>query len=123
MKFPLFLFIMEKNKKQYWVYIIELKNGNYYTGYTNNLQRRYAQHLNGTSRCKYTRSFRPQKLIQCWRIYGEKGDALKVENFIKKKSRQDKDKLIENPENLKESFGKDQNTHLEIVPFYPNIKK
>ena len=42
----------------FWVYILECANGGSYTGYTNNLQKRYQEHCEGKG-AKYTRSFKP----------------------------------------------------------------
>lgn len=39
-------------KSIYWVYILKCENNKYYTGYTNNMTKRYESHLNGTARCK-----------------------------------------------------------------------
>jgi putative endonuclease len=84
----------------YWVYILFCENNSYYTGYTNNLEKRYQSHLDGTGKCKYTRSFKPIKIAQSWQIKEEKAYAMKVERYIKKLSRADKDKLIREPELL-----------------------
>ncbi|MGC1181528.1 GIY-YIG nuclease family protein, partial [Legionella sp.] len=72
----------------------------YYTGYTNNLEKRYFSHVNGTGRCKYTRSFKPLKIAQFWEIREGKLQAMKVERSIKKLSRIDKDKLVHAPDLL-----------------------
>ena len=83
----------------YWVYILLCNNGNYYTGYTTDLQRRYQEHVKGTSQCKYTRSFKPISLAQSWQI-NCKSEAMKIESFIKKLSREKKERLILYPEEL-----------------------
>jgi putative endonuclease len=69
-------------------------NNSYYTGYTNNLEKRYLSHVQGTGKCKYTRSFKPIKIAQSWEISDGKLKAIRVERFIKKLSRQEKDKLV-----------------------------
>jgi putative endonuclease len=84
----------------YWVYILLCENNTYYTGYTNDLLKRYDSHVNGTGRCKYTRSFKPVKIVQCWRIDGDKSLAMQLERDIKKMTRPDKDKLIMKPSSL-----------------------
>ena len=83
----------------YWVYILLCNNNNYYTGYTNNLDRRYQTHLLGKG-AKYTRSFRPIKIAQSWPIMNDKAIAMKVERYIKKLSRAEKEELIVNPKLL-----------------------
>ena len=84
----------------YWVYIILCDNNTYYTGYTNDLAKRYQSHINGTGRCKYTRSFKPIGIAQCWKIQGDKARAMQLERYIKKLSRPNKEKIIENPSKL-----------------------
>ena len=84
----------------YWVYILEVTNGNYYTGSTTDVHRRYQEHLEGTARCRYTRSFPPVRLAQCWRVHDSRGAALRIEQFVKKRTRKSKRELIQNPELL-----------------------
>ncbi|WP_454783526.1 GIY-YIG nuclease family protein [Legionella sp. WA2022007384] len=86
----------------YWVYILLCENHTYYTGYTNDLEKRYTSHVEGTGRCKYTRSFKPIKIAQSWEIKEGKLKAMQVERYIKKLSRVDKDKLINNPNLLEQ---------------------
>ncbi len=85
------------SKKDYWVYILLCENQSYYTGYTDNLEKRYLSHLTGTGRCKYTRSFKPVHIAQCWIIDNDKAFAMKLEREIKKKNRQQKTELIKYP--------------------------
>ncbi len=86
--------------KNYWVYILLCENQSYYTGYTDNLERRYESHLKGTGGCKYTRSFKPLKIAQCWQIKNDKLLAMQLERNIKKRSRIQKMELILNPDTL-----------------------
>ena len=86
--------------KPYWVYILHCDNDSYYTGYTNNLAKRYQTHLDGTGKCKYTKSFKPLGMAACWKINGDKAFAMLIERFIKKLSRKEKEKIIRHPENL-----------------------
>ena len=85
------------DQKQYWVYILLCENESYYTGYTDNLAKRYITHINQTGRCKYTRSFKPISIAQCWRIMDDKSLAMKIERYIKKLSREQKIKIILDP--------------------------
>ena len=94
----------DENNKIYYVYILLCENGSYYTGYTTDIKRRYQEHLKGTTKSKYTRSFKVKKLAQCWEILGLKSDAMKAENYIKKLSKKDKEYLILNPINLESLF-------------------
>lgn len=84
----------------YWVYILHCENGSYYTGYTTDLIRRYREHRDGTGKCKYTRSFKPQEVAQCWQICGDKAMAMKIERLIKKMPKQAKHQLVLYPELL-----------------------
>ncbi len=88
---------------QYWVYILLCNNGHYYTGYTIDLERRYKEHVKGTSQCKYTRSFKPLSLAQSWQM-NSKREAMKLESFIKKLSRKKKEQFIRYPADLKKIF-------------------
>ena len=88
------------DNKDYWVYILLCENQSYYTGYTDNLEKRYRSHLNGTGGCKYTRSFKPVCIAQSWLIKGDKILAMQVERDIKKLSRKQKIHLIKNPMSL-----------------------
>jgi putative endonuclease len=88
----------------YWVYILLCENGAYYTGYTTDLARRYEEHLAGTDKCKYTRSFKPVKIAQSWHVASSKNIALKMEKFIKSLSKQKKEELILQPEKLSALF-------------------
>lgn len=82
----------------YIVYILRCSNSHLYTGYTNDLTRRYKAHLAG--QCKYTRSFKPVAIAQHWLIFGEKKQALQVERYIKSLSRSRKEALVLEPQQL-----------------------
>ncbi len=92
------------NKISYWVYILLCSNNTYYTGYTNDLTRRYQEHLQGTAKCKYTRSFKPLNIAQCWEVFESKSIAMRIEKFIKKLSRAQKEEFIINPDKLMSLF-------------------
>jgi putative endonuclease len=92
------------SEEYYWVYILHCENGAYYTGYTDNLIRRYHMHKTGKA-SKYTRSFKPIGVAQCWQILGTKGLAMQIESFIKRLSKQKKIQVILNPELLIKLFG------------------
>ena len=87
------------NDQCYWVYILYCQNNSYYTGYTNNLPKRYQAHQKGTA-SKYTRSFKPLRIAQSWKINGDKSLAMKIERAIKKLPRAEKEKLIARPSTL-----------------------
>lgn len=90
----------------YYIYILECQNGTFYTGYTLDLRRRYQEHLKGSGKCKYTRSFPPVRIAAFWSIVTDLSSILKMEHKIKSLSRQQKIQLIENP-NFIQRFLKD----------------
>jgi putative endonuclease len=90
----------------FWVYILYCDNQSYYTGYTNNLAKRFAAHIKGN--CKYTRSFKPLYIAQSWCISSDKSTAMQIESYIKKLPRSEKIILIENPNLLKIKFAQYQ---------------
>ena len=84
------------DEKCFWVYILECENGSYYTGYTTDLLKRFQLHVDGKA-SKYTRSFKPIKIAQAWKIESDKSLAMRLENQLKKLSRVEKEKMIRNP--------------------------
>ena len=56
----------------FYVYILKLKNGTIYIGYTKDLKKRIFDHQNGGS--KYTKYFRPIELIY-YEAYKSEKDA------------------------------------------------
>lgn len=81
----------------YWLYILKCNNGCYYTGYTTNLHRRYKEHIAGTAKCKYTRSFKPLYIASAWHVLCSRSTILSIEQYIKKLSKQEKEQLIACP--------------------------
>lgn len=81
------------NNNQIWfVYILECRDQTYYTGTTNNLEKRVLKHNSGKG-AKYTASRIPVKLIYN-ETYENKSDALKREHQIKKLTRKEKEQLV-----------------------------
>lgn len=76
----------------YYIYILECSNGAFYTGITTDLNRRYQEHLDGTNKCKYTRSFPPTRIAACWKTDANRAKALKIEQYIKRLSKLEKKK-------------------------------
>jgi len=88
--------------RDFFVYIIECANGNYYTGYTTDIKKRVKTHISGERvAAKFTKSFKAVKLVACWVISGVRGDALRVECFIKKCARKVKEIFVADPYKLK----------------------
>lgn len=81
----------------YFVYILECKHNRFYTGYTNDLDSRFNKHLNGTAKCKFTRSFPPIRIAASWQ-FDTKSEAMKAEYAIKQLSKAQKQKCIDDGE-------------------------
>jgi putative endonuclease len=90
--------------RTFWIYLLYCNNDAFYTGYTVNIKKRYREHVTGKSKCKYTRSFKPLYLAQCWKIDNDKALAMRVERYIKKLSRSEKQSIIDAPHQLKAIF-------------------
>lgn len=77
-----------------YVYILKCKDGSLYTGWTNNLEKRFKAHNEGKG-AKYTRGRGPLELVY-FEEYEEKSLALKREYEIKQLKKDDKLNLIDN---------------------------
>ena len=75
----------------FWVYILRCADGSYYTGHTEDLERRMAQH-HGGDLPGYTQTRRPVTLIYC-EDAPTRLEALTVERRIKGWSRAKKEAL------------------------------
>lgn len=64
----------------YYVYILQLKNGDLYKGSTDNLMRRIDEHQRG--KVKSTKPYRPVIVIG-YEAYRLKSDAIRREEFLK----------------------------------------
>ena len=81
----------------YFIYMLECSNSAYYTGYTTDMRRRYQEHADGSSKCKYTRSFPPLRIAACWEITAELSIVLKIEREIKRLEKNEKNNLASRP--------------------------
>jgi len=81
------------------VYILELSDGSYYTGITNNLNKRIETHTEGKG-SKYVRSRLPFRVVYICHEE-DRSSASKDELEIKKLSRKDKELLVEGKLSLK----------------------
>ena len=75
-----------------YVYIIRCVDNSLYTGWTNNLEKRFRDHCSGKG-AKYTRGRGPLELVY-YEIYQDKRDAMKREYEIKHLSKVKKEELI-----------------------------
>lgn len=76
----------------YYIYILKCRDGTYYTGYTNNVEKRVSIH-NSKKGAKYTRGRTPVTLVY-QESFSSKQEALKREYRIKQMSRVEKEALI-----------------------------
>jgi len=81
-----------ESNKNYFVYILLCADDTFYTGYTDDLDKRLKTH-NAKKGAKYTRSRTPLKLVYSEK-FGTKSEAMKREKAIKKLSRAEKKKLV-----------------------------
>ncbi|MBX2866646.1 GIY-YIG nuclease family protein [Candidatus Kaiserbacteria bacterium] len=82
---------MQKHK--YYVYILKCSDGTYYTGITNDLDKRVEAHNTSPQGAKYTRTRRPVRLMYS-ESCTDKGEALRREYEIRKCSRTQKVNII-----------------------------
>lgn len=78
-----------------FVYIILCKDNTLYTGWTNNLTKRFNEHCMGKG-AKYTRGRGPLTLVY-YEEFDSKNEAMKREYEIKKLTRKQKEDLIGQP--------------------------
>ena len=85
---------------QYFVYILECSDGLFYTGVTNDIERRYDEHLQGTDLKCFTFKRRPV-ILKYFEIFTDINQAISREKQLKGWSRRKKQALInENYEEL-----------------------
>jgi putative endonuclease len=78
--------------QQYWVYMLRCRDGSYYTGHTDNIEKRVWEHQQGLA-ADWTRMRRPVELV--WSMYANSRDeAFAMERRIKNWSRAKKEALI-----------------------------
>lgn len=85
-----------------WVYMLRCGDGTLYTGMSSDLRQRLQQHRSRTARCKFTRRAdkHPLALAGAWPLEGTRGDALRLERYIKGLPRSVKLHLVSGPEAL-----------------------
>ncbi len=82
-----------KTAHNYYVYIVECSDKSYYTGVTNDYERRLWEHNNDENKTSYTYQRRPAELKYCERFQNIKG-AIAWEKQIKGWSRKKKEALF-----------------------------
>ena len=76
-----------------YVYILKCGDNTLYTGWTNNLEKRFEDHCEGRG-AKYTKGRGPLEIVY-QEVFENKVDAMKREYAIKKLTRKEKDILVE----------------------------
>lgn len=79
--------------KVYYVYILLCSDNSYYTGITNNIDKRIIEHNNSLDKTSYTYSRRPVQLVYK-ETFQNPNDAIMWEKRIKDWSRKKKEALI-----------------------------
>ena len=78
---------------QYFVYILLCSDKSYYTGVTNNMERRMYEHETGLNPNSYTHKRRPVRLVFCERFI-DINQAIAFEKQVKGWKRSKKEALI-----------------------------
>ena len=79
--------------KTYFVYIVKCSDNSYYTGFTNDLDRRLGEHQSGKNKDSYTFDKRPVQLMW-FETFNDVLNAIAIEKQIKGWSRRKKEALI-----------------------------
>jgi putative endonuclease len=81
-----------KNAGVSYVYLLRCADGTLYCGWTVDLDRRLAAHVQGRG-ARYTRSRRPVAIAAAWAA-PDRGAALRLEHRVKQLTRADKERLV-----------------------------
>lgn len=78
----------------YYTYMLRCKDNSIYTGFANDLNKRMEKHFSkDKAAAKYTKSHEPLKVEAAWSSK-EKSLACKLESYIKRLNKNEKEKLI-----------------------------
>lgn len=80
-----------EGKKMHYTYMLKCKDNTYYTGYTNDLEKRLKAHNEGKG-AKYTKGRGPMELVY-YEEYEDKTSAMRREWEIKQLSRSEKESM------------------------------
>ena len=76
-----------------YTYLVQCRDGSFYAGWTNDIEKRIRAHNDGSG-AKYTKPRRPVKLVYLER-HETKSDAMKREAALKRLSHMQKEELAE----------------------------
>lgn len=88
----------------FYVYMIRCGDDSLYSGYTTDLKRRFDEHRMGGRGAKYTRAHKAVAVAAAWTAYSRSA-AMRLEAFLKRLKKDEKERLGHNPEALFENFG------------------
>lgn len=86
---------------EHHIYVVECSDGTYYTGYTTDVERRVAEHNDGTA-AKYTRGRRPVTLVHA-ETFDDQSTAMQREYAIKQLRRPAKEQLVQDTTDASET--------------------
>ena len=95
----------------FYVYILKCSDDSYYVGQTDNIEKRFSEHVSGKG-CVYTNKRLPVKLVFT-NCFAERKNALILENKIKKWSRKKKEALIDDKWNDLIQLSKRHNKYIK----------
>ncbi len=88
---------MDKETKKYYMYVLLCDDQTLYTGFTDDVSRRFQTHLSGKG-AKYTRAHKPVKILY-QQAFETKHDAMSAEYAFKKMTRAKKLQYINRNDN------------------------
>lgn len=86
--------VLNENKQQWYIYIIENRLSQLYTGITTNVERRFQEHQKSGSKAAKALKGKGPLILRFSQKVGNKTQALQLEHRLKKLSRQQKLNLI-----------------------------
>lgn len=101
------------SKTKYYIYIIFCENNTLYTGVTTDYKRRFIEHTSKKVGAKFTKAFKPEKIVALWKTDG-RSSAQKLEARIRKLKKDDKLSLIENNRLFKKYFDLDSKLYKRL---------
>lgn len=105
-----------------YMYVVECRDGSYYTGYTTDVKKRIAVHNSGKG-AKYTRARLPVKLIYV-QGFDSKEEAMSAEALLKRKKRAQKERFLsENQEKIYSVILKSRGEFFDSSYFCQKLKK
>lgn len=94
-------------QKGYYVYILRCQDDSLYTGWTNDLPRRFSAHQKGMG-ARYTKAHPPKECVY-YEVCIDKSSAMKREYAIKQLSHQEKEALIKNQDHQGKRLDRNMN--------------